>query len=824
MPYIINNSRGEVIAVIPDGITNTSATSLSLLGKNVTPYGEIEIENLVKHLENFANNTEPSNPIEGQLWWDISSGAIRVYTGLQWKKVSGMTVSAIAPTVEPKEGELWFDSSSKILKVYGETDRGFEWITNNRVIFLASAPDPGLEGDFYYNTNSNQLFISDGTSWSLIGPPAAADYPGTLWESTTVRDLNGDPEPVIKGTVNEEVIAILSRRSFTILPVDRPAGFTDLAKGLTINSSSKFSGIATSAEKLFPGRNINGILFDGSTDVEIGLSNALTPGNYIDGLSFDGTVANTWKVDASSSSLANKVVARDADRNFSANLVTANLSGTVFGTANNVRDIVSSVNGGTGQSTYANGEILIGNSGSLSKGTITGTGAIVVTNSAGAIQISYTGGSGTGSVTSVGIDAGAGISVSGSPITSSGSITVSNAGVTRILAGSGVSVDRNTGDVTVSASGGGGGDMLLAADQTVTGRKSFTGTDNIVAGAYRFTYPDNNGIWFATAPYRYAAVAVNNSLFTHRFYTSRLVVDGNADPRPDELDAIGVGGAITGADNGVSGGSGLVGVHTSAAPGLGVGVSAIATNPSYTGVAFQTGVRREKSGLFGHIRCFSNINYLDNFNVTSEPVFYVDGGGNVSFDGTASTPAADYAEYFEWADGNPDNEDRVGYTVALIGNKIKTAELGDTVIGVVSVMPGVVGDAAEEYWSGKYLKDEWGRSIRENYKVYSWKEKADDDSPEVSRFKECNTSEIPDAGVPDNAELLMQDLSGNQFTRVSLNPDYDPSQTYVPRSQRKEWSPIGLVGKLKVRKGQITDSRWIKLRDINDGIEEWLVR
>jgi hypothetical protein len=146
------------------------------------------------------------------------------------------------------------------------------------------------------------------------------------------------------------------------------------------------------------------------------------------------------------------------------------------------------------------------------------------------------------------------------------------------------------------------------------------------------------------------------------------------------------------------------------------------------------------------------------------------------------------------------------------------------VIGVVSVMPGVVGDAAEEYWSGKYLKDEWGRSIRENYKVYSWKEKADDDSPEVSRFKECNTSEIPDAGVPDNAELLMQDLSGNQFTRVSLNPDYDPSQTYVPRSQRKEWSPIGLVGKLKVRKGQITDSRWIKLRDINDGIEEWLVR
>lgn len=821
MPYIINNSRGEVIAVIPDGITNTSATSLSLLGKNVTPYGEIEVENLVKHLENFANNIEPSNPIEGQIWWDISSGAIRVYTGLQWKKVSGMTVSTSAPTIEPKEGELWFDNSSKILKVYGETDRGFEWITNNRVVFLAAAPDPGLEGDFYYNTNSNQLFISDGTSWSLVGPQATADYPGTFWESTTVRDLNGDPEPVIKGTVNEEVIAFLARRSFTILPIDRPGGFIDLTKGLTVSNSSKFGGVATSAEKLFPGRNINGTLFDGTTDVQIGLSNALTPGNYINGLAFDGTVANTWKVDASVLSLANKVVARDNNQNFSANLITANLSGTVIGTANNVRDIVSVANGGTAQSTYANGEILIGNAGSLSKGAITGAGAIVVTNSAGAIQISYTGGSGSGSVTSVGITAGSGIAVSGSPVTSSGSITVSNSGVTKILAGSGVSVNRSTGEVTISASGGGGGggDMILSANQTVTGRKSFTGVDNIVAGAYRFTYPDNNGIWYVTAPYRYAAVAVNGSLDTHRFYTSRLVVNGDADPRADELDALGVGGVIVGIDSGRTGGSGVVGVHTGSIPGFGVGVTALAINAAYSGVAFQTGVRRQKGGQYGHIRCFSNSG------PNPDPVFYVDGGGNVLFDGTASTPASDYAEYFEWADGNPDNEDRVGYTVALIGNKIKTAELGDTAIGVVSVIPGVVGDAAEEYWTGKYLKDEWGRPIRENYKVYSWKEKADDDSPEgVPRFKEFDPGEIPDASVPDDAELLMQDMAGNQFTKVAMNPGYDPSQTYVPRSQRKEWAPIGLVGKLKVRKGQIKDSRWIKLKDVNDRIEEWLVR
>ena len=94
MPYIINNTRGEIVAVIPDGTTDTAATSLSLVGKNVTPYGEIETENLVKHLENFADANSPENPLEGQIWYDTSEGYIKSYTGVQWKNVSGLYVSS----------------------------------------------------------------------------------------------------------------------------------------------------------------------------------------------------------------------------------------------------------------------------------------------------------------------------------------------------------------------------------------------------------------------------------------------------------------------------------------------------------------------------------------------------------------------------------------------------------------------------------------------------------------------------------------------------------------------------------------------------------
>lgn len=32
-----------------------------------------------------------------------------------------------------------------------------------------------------------------------------------------------------------------------------------------------------------------------------------------------------------------------------------------------------------------------------------------------------------------------------------------------------------------------------------------------------------------------------------------------------------------------------------------------------------------------------------------------------------------------------------------------------------------------------------------------------------------------------------------------MNPEYDETQTYIPRSERKKWSPVGMLGMLRVR-------------------------
>jgi hypothetical protein len=73
MSYIINNSRGQIVAVVGDGTTNSTATDLTLVGRAVTNYGEYQNENYVFLLENFADNVAPSQPILGQLWYNSSN-------------------------------------------------------------------------------------------------------------------------------------------------------------------------------------------------------------------------------------------------------------------------------------------------------------------------------------------------------------------------------------------------------------------------------------------------------------------------------------------------------------------------------------------------------------------------------------------------------------------------------------------------------------------------------------------------------------------------------------------------------------------------------
>ena len=92
MSYVINNSRGNIVAVVPDGTINTTATSVNLVGRGVTPYGLPENENYVYLLENFASSAEPLAPVLGQLWYNSSSDVISSYnTSNAWSALASQT-------------------------------------------------------------------------------------------------------------------------------------------------------------------------------------------------------------------------------------------------------------------------------------------------------------------------------------------------------------------------------------------------------------------------------------------------------------------------------------------------------------------------------------------------------------------------------------------------------------------------------------------------------------------------------------------------------------------------------------------------------------
>ena len=249
--------------------------------------------------------------------------------------------------------------------------------------------------------------------------------------------------------------------------------------------------------------------------------------------------------------------------------------------------------------------------------------------------------------------------------------------------------------------------------------------------------------------------------------------------------------------------------------------------------------------------------------------FNLRGDGTGLCDGSWTGGGADYAEWFEWSDGNPTNEDRAGYAVTLDGNKIRLASEGDTLIGVVSVMPGVVGDGDIGRWKGKYQKDDFGRYIFEEYSQVEWVEilepavegvehveaveyqaatdaTYDDESvllteetPEVLAVagvegiaaKDAVTKDhsyqydaIPEGlTAPKDAVVTSEDENGVKLERRKLSVDYVEAP-YISREDRQEWSTVGLMGKLRIRKGQPVATSWIKMREISASVDEWLVK
>ena len=133
-------------------------------------------------------------------------------------------------------------------------------------------------------------------------------------------------------------------------------------------------------------------------------------------------------------------------------------------------------------------------------------------------------------------------------------------------------------------------------------------------------------------------------------------------------------------------------------------------------------------------------------------MFTVDGRGGLASDhSTSITSGADYAEYFEWKDGNSSSEDRIGQSVVLDGHQIRKATDSDDtskILGIISGNPSVVGDSAELRWQGKWELDAFNRRQTEEVEVYEW-------TDEHGEFYSFEPDKVPEGlTVPSDRKVV----------------------------------------------------------------------
>ena len=221
MAYTIFNTRNNEIAVVEDGTIDNS-TDLKLIGKNYAGYGEIQNENFVYLLENFAGANQPPRPIAGQLWFDTDDSKIKVYDGndedvfvpLGNVHIGAKPTGAAITAANVNKGDLWWDDVTSQLYAH----------------------NGALSGDPFV----------------LIGPKASQDVRTEVVDVEVYDNLfagQQDPSPyihkILKGFVDDTVVFIASNDEFTLDDSNAIAGFDRIKKGVTlVNTQNANNGVS----------------------------------------------------------------------------------------------------------------------------------------------------------------------------------------------------------------------------------------------------------------------------------------------------------------------------------------------------------------------------------------------------------------------------------------------------------------------------------------------------------------------------------------------------------------------------------------------------
>jgi hypothetical protein len=230
MAYSVDTFSGGRTIVVEDG-TIDSSLDIRLVGKNYAGYGEVQNENFLHLLENFAGISAPPKPINGQ---------------------------------------IWFDSSSRKLKFWDSSTA--QWRTNGAVESRSSAPTGAAVGDLWWDEVNKQLYAYDGTTFTLIGPQGLSGLGTTEMKSLSVTDFSGGIHAIIAAYSGGEVLYVISKDNFLLSTTSQTllggsSSFDTIHSGITLTNSTGASGETTGTTltngRIFWGTASNALQLEG---------------------------------------------------------------------------------------------------------------------------------------------------------------------------------------------------------------------------------------------------------------------------------------------------------------------------------------------------------------------------------------------------------------------------------------------------------------------------------------------------------------------------------------------------------------------------------
>jgi hypothetical protein len=192
MAYTIVKSDGTVLTTIADGTINTTSTSLALPGRNYAGYGQSQDTNFVHVLENFADNSPPSNPLRGQLWYNTNNSTLYVCptdgeaNALAW----------LALTATASGGNTTFGA----VTVTGNISANNMTVTNEISANALTASYLTISANANI-TDANIVTANIGTLQTTVITTGSASTPGTLTGTWTVNGSASGNALVLNGNL-----------------------------------------------------------------------------------------------------------------------------------------------------------------------------------------------------------------------------------------------------------------------------------------------------------------------------------------------------------------------------------------------------------------------------------------------------------------------------------------------------------------------------------------------------------------------------------------------------------------------------------------------